>query len=77
LSGLPDERNLRFLRAGALAGSGNTEAATVELRALVAERPTFEVIVRSFAAKGLMALPDGLSIDDVLGGDRPPPFARP
>jgi uncharacterized Ntn-hydrolase superfamily protein len=67
LGTLPGDRNMRFLRAGALAGSGNIDAAMTELRALVAEHPTFEVIIRSFVAKGLMALPDGVSIDLVLG----------
>jgi len=66
LGQLPGDRNMRFLRAGALAGSGNTDAAMTELRALVTEQPTFEVIVRSFVAKGLMALPDGVSIDELL-----------
>ncbi len=67
LGALPGDRNMRFLRAGALAGSGDTDAAQVELRGLVAEHPTFEVIVRSFAAKGLMTLPEGVSIDVLLG----------
>jgi uncharacterized Ntn-hydrolase superfamily protein len=64
---LPDEANMRFLRTGALAGSGNTDAAAAELRALVAERPTWEVVVRSFAAKGLVTFPSELSLDDALG----------
>jgi uncharacterized Ntn-hydrolase superfamily protein len=64
---LPGEDNLRFVRAGALAGSGAIDEAIAELRALVAERPTWEVIIRSFAAKGFMNLPDGVSIDAVLG----------
>jgi len=64
---LPGDRNMRFVRAGALAGSGDIAAAVHELRALVAEQPTFEVIIRSFVAKGLIALPEGVSIDVVLG----------
>jgi len=63
---LPEEANLRFLRTGALAGSGKTDAAAAELRALVAEWPTWEVVVRSFVAKGLIAFPADLSIDDAL-----------
>jgi len=69
LARLPGDRNMRFLRAGALAGSGDPDAARNELRALVAEHPTFEVIIRSFVAKGLMALPEGMSIDHLLGLD--------
>jgi uncharacterized Ntn-hydrolase superfamily protein len=52
---LPGEENLRFVRAGALAASGATDAAAAELRSLVVDHPTWEVIVRSFASKGLMA----------------------
>jgi hypothetical protein len=37
-----------------------------EVRALVAGRPSWEVIVRSFADKGLLALPAGVTIDDVF-----------
>lgn len=65
---LPDEENLQFVRAGALMASGATDAGVAELRALIASHPSWEVIVRSFAGKGLVALPDGLSIDAVLGG---------
>jgi uncharacterized Ntn-hydrolase superfamily protein len=67
LGALPGEANMRFLRSGALIGSGNTEAGIAELRAFVAERPTIEVIVRSLVTKGLMTLPEGVSIDAVLG----------
>ena len=67
LGALPGDLNMRFVRAGALAGSGNVDAGMRELRALVAEHPTFEVIVRSFVEKGLIALPEGVSIDVVLG----------
>jgi Family of unknown function (DUF1028) len=58
--------NLRLVRAGALLASGATDAGVAELRALVADRPTWEVIVRGFADKGLMTLPEGLSIDAVF-----------
>jgi uncharacterized Ntn-hydrolase superfamily protein len=64
---LPDEGNMRFLRTGALAGSANIDAAITELRSLVADRPTWEVIVRSFVAKRLITLPANVSIDDALG----------
>ena len=65
---LPGEPNLEFVRTGALGASGHIEAAAAELRALVADHPTWEVIVRSFASKGLMTLPPGVSIDDLLDG---------
>jgi uncharacterized Ntn-hydrolase superfamily protein len=66
LDALPAERNLRFVRAGALIGIGDIAAATSELRGLVADQPTFEVIIRSFVSKGLITLPDNVSIDVLL-----------
>ena len=58
---------MRFLRSGALIASGAADAGAAELRSLIAEHPNWEVIVRSFAAKGLIRMPDGMSIDAVLG----------
>jgi uncharacterized Ntn-hydrolase superfamily protein len=66
LQNLPGEDNLRFVRGGALLASGATDAAVTELRSLIAGRPSWEVVVRSFATKGLIALPEGLSVDAVL-----------
>jgi uncharacterized Ntn-hydrolase superfamily protein len=66
LETLPGEENLRLVRAGALLASGATDEGLAELRALVADRSTWEVIVRGFAGKGLMTLPEGLSIDAVF-----------
>jgi uncharacterized Ntn-hydrolase superfamily protein len=60
---LPDEENLRFLRNGALLARGDVDAARAELHALLARRPTWEIVVRSFAAKGLFALPASTSVD--------------
>jgi uncharacterized Ntn-hydrolase superfamily protein len=67
LVGFPDEENLRFLRAGALMAAGAVEAGIAEVRALIADRPTWAVIVRSFARKGLLAMPQGVTINAVLG----------
>ena len=67
LATLPGEENLRFLRAGALMATGSIDEGIAEVRALIAERPTWEVIVRSFARKGLLTLPNGLTINSVLG----------
>jgi uncharacterized Ntn-hydrolase superfamily protein len=64
---LPGEENLRFLRSGALVASGATDDGVAELRALVAEQPGWGVIVRAFVAKGLVALPEGVDLDAVLG----------
>jgi len=57
LSTLPGEENLRFVRAGALAASGDSVGAVAELRALIAARPSWATIIRSFAAKGLLTMP--------------------
>ena len=62
----PEERAARLVRAGALLASGATDAGLAELRALVADRPTWEIIVRGLADRGLMTLPEGLSIDAVF-----------
>ena len=64
---LPSEENLPFLRAGALMATGSIEEGIAEVRALIAERPTWEVIVRSFSRKGLLTLPNGVTINSVLG----------
>jgi uncharacterized Ntn-hydrolase superfamily protein len=64
---LPREDNLRFLRGGALIASGATDEGVAELRSLLADHPTWEVIVRSFANSGLMSLPEGVSVDSILG----------
>jgi uncharacterized Ntn-hydrolase superfamily protein len=67
LGALPGEGNFRFLRAGALMASGAVEAGAVELRALIAERAGWEVILRSFARHGMIDVPEGASIDALLG----------
>jgi uncharacterized Ntn-hydrolase superfamily protein len=64
---LPGEENLRFLRSGALIASGATDDGVAELRSLVAEQPGWGVIVRSFVAKGLVSMPEGVDLDAVLG----------
>jgi uncharacterized Ntn-hydrolase superfamily protein len=66
LSMLPGEENLRFARAGALAASGDTRSSVAELHGLMAARPSWEIIIRSFAAKGLMTLPPP-ALKELLG----------
>jgi uncharacterized Ntn-hydrolase superfamily protein len=63
---VPGSEHLRLTRAGALLASGAVDEGVAEVRALVAARPTWEIIVRSFAANGFVAVPDGLSIDDLF-----------
>ncbi|MGN6796218.1 MAG: DUF1028 domain-containing protein [Streptosporangiaceae bacterium] len=57
LSLLPGEQNLRFIRSGALTASGDHEAGLAELGALIDDRPSWAIVVRGFAAKGLLTLP--------------------
>ena len=64
---LPGEENLRFLRAGALVARGDLSGGRDELRSLIAARPSWEVIIRGFAAKGLLATPPAVSVDTLLG----------
>jgi uncharacterized Ntn-hydrolase superfamily protein len=67
LAAMPDEENFLFLRAGALAASGKWDEGVAVIRSLVAARPTWEIVVRGFATRGLMTLPEGITVDDVLG----------
>jgi len=64
---LPDEQNFRFLHAGVLIFSGHPEEGRDLTRDLVAERGSWETIVRSFASKGLLPLPDGVDVDFFVG----------
>jgi hypothetical protein len=66
LAVLPGESNLVFLRAAALLGRGDIDAGRREMRSLLASRPTWEVIIRGFVAKGLLPVP-ATSIDTLIG----------
>ena len=63
---VPGDENARFTRAGALLVRGDVEAAGREIRALVADSPSWEVAIRGFAALELVPMPDGLTVDDLL-----------
>jgi uncharacterized Ntn-hydrolase superfamily protein len=63
---LPGEPNLLFLRAGALLARGDIESGRRALRSLLAAHPGWEVIIRSFAAKGLLPLPAAASVEQLL-----------
>ena len=66
---LPGDENIRFVRSGAMAALGDVAGSSAEVRSLIADRPSWETIVRSFAAKGLMAIPSGMTIDSILDPD--------
>jgi uncharacterized Ntn-hydrolase superfamily protein len=59
---LPGEENLRSPRIGALALAGRLDEAMAETRALLAARPSWAIVLRSFAAKGLIELPPGIDV---------------
>jgi uncharacterized Ntn-hydrolase superfamily protein len=65
---LPDDENLRFLRAGALVFCGRTDEAAEVTRKLVAARPSWATIIRSFATKGLLPVPAGVDVESLVRG---------
>jgi uncharacterized Ntn-hydrolase superfamily protein len=64
---LADEANLRLVRAAVLLARGEVDPGRQELRRLVAGRPTWEIVIRSFADKGLLRLPQGTTVDSLIG----------
>jgi uncharacterized Ntn-hydrolase superfamily protein len=63
---LPNEGNLRLSYIAALVGVGRTDEAAREVQTLVAERPSWEGILRAITERGLVPLPEGLTIDALL-----------
>ncbi|MGH9017310.1 MAG: DUF1028 domain-containing protein, partial [Acidimicrobiales bacterium] len=61
---LPADENARFLRAAALL-VGQPEAGVRELRALVENRPTWAVVLRSFVTSDQLPLPAGIGLPDI------------
>lgn len=70
LRALPGDPNLRFVRASALLACGEIDAGRAELRALIAERPSWEVVIRGFAANGLLPISSAIALDALLGHPR-------
>jgi uncharacterized Ntn-hydrolase superfamily protein len=66
LTRLPNEGNLRLSYIAALVGVGRTDEAAREVQILVAERPSWEGILRAITERGLFPLPEGLTIDALL-----------
>jgi uncharacterized Ntn-hydrolase superfamily protein len=63
---LPGEGNFVFVLSGALAAAGRTDGAIEEMRRLLAGNPAWAVLARSFAAKGLLRLPEGADLDELM-----------
>jgi len=66
LARLPGEGNLRLSYIAALVGVDRTDDAAREVQRLVAERPSWEGILRAITERGLVPLPEGLTIDALL-----------
>lgn len=64
---LPDDENILFVRAGSLFFAGRIDEGRAALRALLGRRPTWSTIVRSFVDKGLIAMPPGVDLAELLG----------
>jgi hypothetical protein len=63
---LPGDENARFTRAGALLLAGDVDGGRTEIRALVADNPSWATAIRGFAALQLVPLPEGVTIDGLL-----------
>ena len=64
---MPAEENILFVRAGSLFFEGRIEEGRAALGALVQARPSWATVLRSFADKGMFAMPPGVTLDDLAG----------
>jgi uncharacterized Ntn-hydrolase superfamily protein len=65
---LPGEGNLVLSYIAALAGAGRLDEARQESQNLIAGEPGWAVVLRTIVERGLMPLPDGVTVDMLLGG---------
>ena len=65
---LPDDENILFVRAGALARHGRVDEGRAVMQQLVQRRPSWATILRSFVGKGLFAVPPGIELEEFVGG---------
>jgi hypothetical protein len=68
LEALPGDENARFMKAAALLTSGQVDEGRRALQSLVAGRPSWAVVIRSFALSGQLPLPAGFDLDEVAPG---------
>jgi uncharacterized Ntn-hydrolase superfamily protein len=68
LARLPGDENALFMRAAAFLASAHPEAGVDGLRALIAHRASWAVVVRSFVTSGQLPLPAGVDLADITGG---------
>jgi len=63
---LPGEGNLLLSYIGALIGVGRLDEAASQVQQLVADRPAWVVVLRGITDRGLIPLPDGVTVDSLL-----------
>jgi uncharacterized Ntn-hydrolase superfamily protein len=63
---LPGEGNLLLSYIGALIGVGRIHEARQQVQVLMAIDPGWEIVVRAVTERGLVPLPDGLSVEMLL-----------
>jgi uncharacterized Ntn-hydrolase superfamily protein len=63
---LPGEGNLLLGHIGALILVGRIDEAAVEVQQLVAARPSWEGLLRALTQRGLVPLPEGVTLDGLL-----------
>jgi uncharacterized Ntn-hydrolase superfamily protein len=63
---LPGEGNLLLSYIGALIGVGRVDEAAAEVQKLVAERPTWEGVLRALVDRNFIPMPDSVTIDSLL-----------
>jgi uncharacterized Ntn-hydrolase superfamily protein len=64
---LPGEGNLLLSYIAALAAAGRTAEAQREVTNLIAGEPGWELVLRTVVERGLIRLPDGITIDTLFG----------
>jgi uncharacterized Ntn-hydrolase superfamily protein len=64
---LPGDGNLLLDYIASLVWVGRVEEAAAEARRLVAQRPSWDGVVRALVDRGLVPLPEGVSMDMLLG----------
>jgi uncharacterized Ntn-hydrolase superfamily protein len=63
---LPGEGNLLLSYIGALIGVGRIDEAAAEVQNLVAVRPSWAGVLRALVERGLVPLPEGVTLDGLL-----------
>jgi len=63
---LPGEGNLLLSYIAALVGAGRVDEAAAEVQRLVAGRPAWECVMRALMERGLVPMPEGVTLDTLL-----------